>query len=297
MQSHWIPTNAYYHRIIAEPDAEKKQALFDELFVQPWAQMLSVTGQMTGAASPQEAAQRSGWLMPEQLDTVPEQLALLEETNAWEIAAQALAEGAARFAPYIDQHGVEAVTGWLLLSDPAQSNPFSWGYSGAMDYFQPRFMVNFSAPDSDNIHIIPGLIVHEMHHLVRLKVFPWHPQTITVGDWMIHEGLAESFAACMYGDDIVGKYVTAFEDSELATAQSLLADSLDKTGFDTLRGYVFGDPMADHYGFEKVGMPLFGGYAIGYRVVRAYLDRSGCSIEEATFKPSEEIIESSGFFA
>ena len=46
-----------------------------------------------------------------------------------------------------------------------------------------------------------------------------------------------------------------------------------------------------------IGMPDYGGYAIGYRVVQAYLARTGQSIEAATFVPADEIVRQSGFFA
>ncbi len=64
-----------------------------------------------------------------------------------------------------------------------------------------------------------------------------------------------------------------------------------------IRGYIFGDALAERGGFRPVGgMPTFGGYAVGYQVVRAFLKRSGLSIEEATFLPATEIVSASGFF-
>jgi uncharacterized protein YjaZ len=44
-------------------------------------------------------------------------------------------------------------------------------------------------------------------------------------------------------------------------------------------------------------MPTYGGYAIGYRVVQAYLKRTGSSVKEATFVPAAEIVAESGYFA
>jgi uncharacterized protein YjaZ len=43
-------------------------------------------------------------------------------------------------------------------------------------------------------------------------------------------------------------------------------------------------------------MPDYGGYAIGYRVVQAYLQRSGKSVEYATFLPADQIVAASGYF-
>ena len=56
--------------------------------------------------------------------------------------------------------------------------------------------------------------------------------------------------------------------------------------------------LAERSGFRPVGgMPTFGGYAVGYYVVQAFLKRTGKSIEETTFLPAEEIVQASGFFA
>jgi uncharacterized protein YjaZ len=49
-------------------------------------------------------------------------------------------------------------------------------------------------------------------------------------------------------------------------------------------------------GLPKAGVPNFAGYAIGYRIVRQYLQRTGKSVAQATFLPSREIIAESGFF-
>lgn len=43
-------------------------------------------------------------------------------------------------------------------------------------------------------------------------------------------------------------------------------------------------------------MPNYGGYAVGYHVVQAFLKRTGCTVEEATFIPAERIVKESGYF-
>ena len=68
------------------------------------------------------------------------------------------------------------------------------------------------------------------------------------------------------------------------------------TGFDTLRGYIFGDGIAQMQGGEGVGVPTYAGYALGYFVVQNYLRRTGKSVVETTFVPAREIIAESGFF-
>ena len=136
-----------------------------------------------------------------------------------------------------------------------------------------------------------------MHHLVRFRVFPFTPQT-SVAEYIVLEGMAESFAAALFGEEVVGYYVTQFDEAMLDDAKSLIAAGLQKTGFNVIRSYIFGDALAERSGFEPLGgMPAYGGYAVGYHVVQAFLQRTGMSVEEATFIPADEIVAKSEFFA
>ncbi len=298
MKTEWINTNDYYHRIIAAPDMATRERLYLELFIQPWKPMLQMLAPMFNAdpADDFATARAWAWLLPEDLTETPDALHKLEAADAWKVGAQALAKGASRFEAYTDRIPFASVTGWLAVADPGRSDPMGRGATGAIDWTQPRFVVQFDTPNDYNLPRLPGMVVHELHHLIRLSRFPWDMAGTRVADYIIYEGMAESFAASLYGEQIVGYYVTDFNEEELETAKALIRDGLAETGFDVIRGYIFGDRLADKYGLQKVGMPDYGGYAIGYRVVQAYLQRTGQSIEEATFLPADEIIGDSGFF-
>lgn len=43
-------------------------------------------------------------------------------------------------------------------------------------------------------------------------------------------------------------------------------------------------------------MADYGGYAVGYHVVQAFLERTGLSVEEATFVPAMRVVQESGYF-
>jgi uncharacterized protein YjaZ len=120
---------------------------------------------------------------------------------------------------------------------------------------------------------------------------------VTVADYIIAEGLAEAFAAELFGEDLVGYMVTDISEEELGTARRVISGALDVSGFNAVRSYIFGDTIAATWGQPKAGIPDFAGYAIGYRVVQQYLQRTGRSVVEATLLPSQEIIAESGFFA
>lgn len=294
-----IPTNEYYHRLIDAPDMAIREQLYKELFITPWAQMMQmVTGRMGNETADDFSGARAWhWLLPQDLATVPQSLQQLEEADAWNVASEALESASRRFEPFADQIPMGSVEGWLVLANPKTSDPVMRGYTGAIDFMQPRLVGQFDTPNDYNIPRIPGLVVHEMHHLIRLRLFPWDMANTSVADYIIHEGLAEAFAASLFGEDCVGYYVTDITDDELETARRLIGDGLDKTGFGVIRSYIFGDHWAGQFGIgDKIGMPNYGGYATGYRVVKAFMERTGTTIEDTTFLSAQEIVAQSGYF-
>jgi uncharacterized protein YjaZ len=296
MDTHFMPTNDYYQRLLAETDGGARQRLFLDLFVEPWKAMMSMMPGAPAVDDPLAGARRWAWLLPDQTDAIAGALARLEAADAWTIGANALARASARFAPYADRLPMDSVTGWLVLADPDRSNPLERGYTGAVDWSQPRILGQFWDPNDYNLPRLPGLLAHEMHHLLRLRAFPWGPHT-SVADYVIIEGMAEAFAASLFGVDTVGYFITEFDPAEFDTARRMIGQGLDRTGFDVIRSYIFGDALAERSGYAPLGgMPTYGGYAIGYHVVQAFLERTGQTIEAATFLPAREVVAGSGFF-
>jgi uncharacterized protein YjaZ len=297
MKTTWKPTNEYYHQILAAPDAAARRQLYLDLLVKPWKPMMEMMGR-SGADmnDPLGGARAWAWLLPDQVEIMAEILRKLEAANAWETGQEALEQAAGRFAAYEDRIKIDEITGWLALANPERSNPFERGYTGATDWVRPWFIGQFWDPNEDNLSRLPALVAHEMHHLIRMRLFPFGLQT-SVADYIAMEGTAEAFAAALFGEDKVGLFITEFDLSELENARRLIGQGLEATGFDVIRGYIFGDALAEKHGFRPVGgMPTYGGYATGYHVVQAFLKRSGLSIEAATFLPAKEIVSGSGFF-
>jgi uncharacterized protein YjaZ len=300
MKSNWIPTNEYYHRLLAEPDAAKREQLYLQLFIEPWQQMMSMM-QRPGMEQndPFAGAKVWGWLLPNQAEEMATLLKTMDDANAWEIGKAAAAQAAARFTPYADCLPFDTFEGWLVLADSARfANDPQRGYTGATDWFAPRYIGQFWQPNEHNLPNLAGLIAHEMHHLVRFRVFPFNPQTTTVAEYIVLEGMAESFAASLFGEETIGFFVTEVSEADLDAAKTLMAAGLQRNGFNVIRSYIFGDALAEINGYEPLGgMPTIGGYAVGYRVVQAFLQRTGLSVEEATFIPADEIVAESRFFA
>ena len=298
LRSIWEPTNVYYRRILDAPDAETRRQLYLDLLVKPWKSMMDMMDRFGADEDDSLGGARAwSWLLPDQVGEIAAILEKLETANAWQVGENALTEAAARFDRYQERIPFDTITGWLALADPAHSNSFERGYTGAVDWNRPWFIGQFWEPNENNLSRLPGLVAHEMHHLIRLRSFPFGLGT-SVADYIVIEGTAEAFAASIFGEDKVGFYITEFDPAQFDTAREMIGQALDATGFDVIRGYIFGDALAEHSGFRPVGgMPTYGGYAVGYQVVRAFMERSGLSIEEITFIPAKEIISNSGFFS
>ncbi len=300
MKSKLVPTNDYYHRILEAPDADTRHQLYLDLIVQPWQTMMQMMGGVHGGEQndPLAGARAWNWLLPDQVTEIASLLEQLEAADAWMAGNEALAVAAGRFDAFNGRIPFDTAEGWLMLADPARPNPFERGYTGAIDWMQPRFIAQFWEPNEHNLPRLPGLVAHEMHHLIRLRAFPWDMQKTTVADYIIVEGTAEVFAASLFGEQAVGYFITEFDDREFEQARRLIGAGLHETGFNVIRSYIFGDALAERSGYTPLGgMPTYGGYTVGYRVVQAFLERTGLSIEEATFLPANEIVERSGFFA
>lgn len=300
MQSNWIPTNDYYRRLLAETDAAKREQLYLELFVEPWQKMMSM---MQHPGMEQDdllaGAKAWGWLLPDQTEEISALLQKMDAANAWETGRDAAAKAADCFTPYANRLPFETFEGWLMLADPSRfANDPQRGYTGATDWFAPRYIGQFWQPNEHNLPRVAGLVAHEMHHLVRFRVFPFNPQTTTVAEYIVLEGLAESFAASLFGQETIGFFVTEVAAAQLEAAKTLIGAGLQRTGFNVIRSYIFGDALAKTNGYEPLGgMPPNVGYAVGYHVAQAFLQRTGMSVEDATFVSADEIVAESHFFA
>lgn len=175
--------------------------------------------------------------------------------------------------------------------DPADRR---WGYTGIGSV--PGYaLLLYAEPNEYNMARIQATLAHECHHNVRLALFPWNPAELSVAEHIVMEGMAEAFATELYGEATAGYYVTEIDEDGLSRAREAIGAALGERGFGTTRMYVYGDRAAA-MGGERPGLPDFAGMAVGYRVVRQFLEETGASIVEATFLPADEIVRGSGYF-
>ena len=107
---------------------------------------------------------------------------------------------------------------------------------------------------------------------------------------MINEGLAENFAVSIYGEELLGPWITSTDIATLNDyVKPLIKEALDVQGLAAITAYLYGDEIAEAQGYFPEGLPFCAGYACGYDMIKYYLNKSGKSITEATIMPYEEI--------
>lgn len=294
MKFNVIDTENIYRRLLDTPDAASRAVMFNDELVAPFSGLAKVFG-MDGQTAFKMWGMAPDLFGGDHRDKLRATIETMAAANAWGRAAEALAEGAAAFAKYADRIPQNPITFGLMLADMSAA-PWSKGYTG-FGAIPGWVMTVYGEPSEYNLARVKPATAHELHHNIFGAVFPNKPMIATVGEYMIGEGLAESFAAELYGAELTGPWVTDFDEARLEETRRLFADALHITGFDEVRKYIFGDVMADFMNWPKTGIAPLAGYAIGYRVVQAYLQRTGKSVVETTFVPAWEIIEESRFFA
>jgi uncharacterized protein YjaZ len=212
----------------------------------------------------------------------------LDAAQAWDRAAEGLERGWAAFAGHADRIPLAQVIFGLYVADMSGA-PQLHGYSG-FGGIPGWIMTVYGTADEYNLQRVEAATVHELHHnILGAYLGPTAGMVHgTLGDYLVGEGLAEAFAGELYGADMVGPWVSAFDEADLGRTKDIFREGLGVAGFDEMRRYIFGDPA--------VGLPVNAGYAIGYRVVQAYLEQTGKGTVEATFVPAQAIIEQSHFF-
>ena len=91
----------------------------------------------------------------------------------------------------------------VLLSDPRSPITVMAGdYCG--DGGIPGYIIGSIVPNGLSLALLPVALAHETNHNVRWQFMQWSNQ-ITLADMIVSQGLAETFAAGMFGEDKVGR--------------------------------------------------------------------------------------------
>ncbi len=198
-----------------------------------------------------------------------------------------------------EQHGIKLVTQnyifTILLNNPR--NPMSamtGDYCG--DGGIPGYIIGTIIPNENSLQMLPVALAHEANHNVRWQFMQWSP-SITLADMIVSEGLAENFAAFLFGENKIGKWVTDTSKEMLETViKPIIKENLRETDFNKLSSFLYGDDIMAIRGSKPIGMPYCAGYACGYHLIQHYIKKTGKSIYEATITSTEAILKESQDF-
>ncbi|MEB2529068.1 DUF2268 domain-containing putative Zn-dependent protease [Kocuria rosea] len=224
-------------------------------------------------------------------ERVREGLDALVAADAWNRVRTALDEGIAALTAADPGLVVPDLQVLLVLGDP--SNPHFMneveglsGFGGISGYIAITVW-----PNAQVLERLEAIIVHELHHNLRYSPggIVWNPATVTVGEHVISEGLADTFASELYGPAGYTHFAsrqTRADDAVLAK----VATGLDVTGMADFASWVLGDSSAKLFGSHPVGLPTGAGYAAGARLVQAYLDECGATAAQSVRTPASDIL-------
>lgn len=224
-------------------------------------------------------------------DQLREGLKMLVDADAWRRVAGALEAGVAALKAADPSVIVPDLTVLLVLGDPTNDHFLNEvqglsGFGGISGYIAITVW-----PTQRVLERLEAIAVHELHHNVRYSPggVVWNPATVTVGEHVISEGLADTFAAELFGDTGYTHFVT---DATRSDDQVLakVATGLDVTGMQDFAGWVLGDATARLFGGSPVGLPTGAGYAAGVRLVAAYVEATGTTAAENVRTPAAEIL-------
>lgn len=282
------------------PTAERKDR-FKALVMEPlrpfWEPSLALPW---ARAVPQDdpplaAARMFGYYSPEQdSDAGLAALGRLAEADSWVACVAALGDSWAALHPEAHGIAIEQIRFSLILADPAKVDARLGHYTGSGGW--PGRVQVAVWPTDYNLPRLAAITAHELHHNVRFSWEPFIPQEVTVGQYIVAEGLAEAFAAERYGEGMLGPVTAALTPEAVTAILPRFGAAVETRGFGEAQAYIFGDWAAAQFGYEARGIPDYAGYCVGYHVVRAFLARSDRTAAEATFLPWREITSGSGIF-
>lgn len=224
-------------------------------------------------------------------DQLREGVKMLVDADAWRRVAEALDAGVAALKSADPSVTMPDLTVLLVLGDPTDDHFLNEvqglsAFGGISGYIAITVW-----PTRRVLDRLEAIAVHELHHNVRYSPggIVWNPATVTVGEHVVSEGLADTFATELYGDTGYTHFVT---DATRSDDQVLakVATGLDVTGMQDFAGWVLGDATAQLFGGAPVGLPTGAGYAAGARLVAAYVEAKGTTAAQNVRTPAAEIL-------
>ncbi|TXR62148.1 DUF2268 domain-containing protein [Bacillus sp. AR18-7] len=294
-----INTYEQYKELLAITDLEERKNYFRYTMMAPFIDMWNLIN------VPIKAKQENGYdiLIATKMlgyadissdEQIQQGLSILKDNNAYVVAENTIKtciENANKAGVKVN---ADEIKFGLYVADPykLKLQKGDTGFGGI-----PGFITVNIYPNDYNSPKIPAVIAHEFHHNIRFSYFDWYHGNVTVGDYLVIEGLADSFAKELYGTEHLGPWVTSMDKDDLEYSIYVIGEALNIKGFAEVSSYMFGDEIAKQEGYQPVGLSFCAGYAVGYEVVQSFMKKHNKTIFETTLISSDEIINGSGLFS
>lgn len=294
-----INTIEQYEELLAITELEERKEYFRYKMMAPFKEMWNLIN------VPIKAKQENGYdvLMATNMlgyadisndKQLQQGLYILKDHNAYEMAEAAIQACIQNAIESGLKVNADEIKFGLYVADPDKLK-LQKGYTGFGGI--PGFITVNIFPNDYNIPKLPAVIAHEFHHNIRFSYFDWDHGNVTVGDYLVIEGLADSFAKELYGAEQLGPWVTSMDKDDLEYSIHVIGEALNIKGFAEVSSYMFGDEIAKQEGYEPVGLSFCAGYAVGFKVVQSFMMKHNKTIYETTLLSSDEIIHGSGLFS
>lgn len=235
--------------------------------------------------------QSLGFPLDHSVEETQAALAALRDARAWDRIQTALSDAVETQLAALPSITVPDLTVVLVLGDPTDTYFMNEAMGLSGNGSMTGYLMLTLWPTEHNLARLEAAAVHELHHNLRYAPggVVWDPATVSVGEHVVSEGLADAFARRLYGD-VLGYTpfgVTHLEDDAVFDK---VVSGLEVTGMQNFGAWVLGDAAAQRFGAAPVGLPTGAGYAVGNRLVDAYLHATGADVTSALHTPSAEII-------
>ena len=288
-----IRSDKVYNKILnAKPDKKDDIYRYDLMseFSDKWAcYNVPIKAKQKGGYDVIMASSMLGYMAPSEIDqSKSQEVKSLNDDAIWKLCTESIKKALSLFVDAGVELKVEEYKYTILLPDP-ESVYTKLSESCCGDGGIPGSIFLSLLPREDTIKKIPSVLAHECNHNVRFQFIKWS-NDITLEEMMINEGLAENFATWIYGEEMLGPWVTTTDMETLNDyVKPIIKDNLNVQGLESITAYLYGDEIATAQGYFPEGLSFCAGYACGYHMIKYYLEKTGKSIVEASLMPYEEI--------
>lgn len=150
--------------------------------------------------------------------------------------------------------GPQRVEVMLVLGNPddAYLMGVTDGYFGMGSV--PGWIYLLAWPTDEVVDRIAHCAMHEFHYQVRYSNVEWDPVSVTVGEHIVAEGLAEAFVRELSGPEAMGPWSSRVTGAAFDDAWAKTMANIDLPGMRNTPAFVLGDSAAVRFGGQPRGI-------------------------------------------